>query len=227
MRAYILCGGQGTRLRSIIRDGQKALVDIDGQPFLALVLAQLKQAGIERVILCAGHRAELVADALPGLAAGSGLPLELVVETAALGTGGALLHALQRHPPATRYLVLNADTFVDSQAYRRLRETPGNAMLAVRVAERERFGSLACTEDGLVHELREKTASGPGLINGGVYAFAPDTLSGWPLLPCSLERDILPPLLRCGPFRAVEYAGPFRDIGTPESLAAFKLEIQA
>ncbi len=228
MQAYILCGGLGSRLRSVIQDGQKTLVDIHGRPFLALVLEQLRAAGIEHAILCAGHRADLVTDAIGQLATTSGLKVELVVEEHPMGTGGALLHALQHCPSRSPFVVLNADTFLDSEAYRLMRtahsEVASAMLLAVRVPDRSRFGSLVCDGTGKVLALHEKGQIGPGLINAGVYSFDPDMLKAWPVSPCSMEKDILPILIQQGHLHAVQYAGTFHDIGTPESLAAFKLE---
>ena len=63
MRAYVLCGGFGTRLRSVT-DAQKALVPVHGEPFLARVLHQLGQAGIDEAVLCAHYRAEQLAEQL-------------------------------------------------------------------------------------------------------------------------------------------------------------------
>lgn len=226
MRAYILCGGQGTRLRTVTGDGQKVLVSVNGRPFLALILDQLKCAGISQVTLCAGYRADLMGQALTNLSDACNLPLQLITEHMPLGTGGAILNALQQQPPTDRYLVLNADTFLDCSAYCKLREASGNTVLAVQVAQRERFGSIACTADGQVSALEEKTQSGPGLINGGAYAFLPDALSGFHNAPCSMERQILPILIERGLLYAVTYRGAFHDIGTPESLSAFKAQAQ-
>ncbi|GHT90294.1 nucleoside-diphosphate-sugar pyrophosphorylase [Betaproteobacteria bacterium] len=224
MQAYILCGGLGTRLRSVIKDTQKTIVDIDGRPFLSLVLACLKPAGITRVVLCAGYRADQLETLLPGLSADSGLKLEIVVETSPLGTGGAILNGLQQHPPEGRYLVLNADTFLDSCAYPLIASVSRDTLLAVQVADRSRYGGLRCHEDDRVQELLEKSLTGPGLINGGIYNFSPQTLNAWPVRPCSLERDILPEIIRNGQFFVIKYSGAFTDIGTPESLEIFKRE---
>ena len=125
-------------------------------------------------------------------------------------------------------MVLNADTFLDNQAYRLIRtahsEGAGAMLLAVRAPDRSRFGSLVCDEAGKVLALHEKGPTGPGLINGGVYSFDPDMLKTWPVSACSMEKEILPILIQQGHLHAVQYAGAFHDIGTPESLATFKLE---
>jgi NDP-sugar pyrophosphorylase family protein len=226
MRAYILCGGFGTRLSAVLQGGQKAVVDVHGRPFLALVLAQLKLAGVEDAVLCAHYRADQLAELLPGLAAESGLNLQLVVEAQPMGTGGAVLNALRAVPPGGRFLVLNADTWLDQQAYHLAITAQQDAIVAVLVEDRSRYGSLDCTDDLELLALNEKGASGPGRVNAGVYAFGEDSLSEFAVQPCSMEKEILPRLIERRQLFACEYSGPFVDIGTPDSLNAFKSGLQ-
>ncbi len=217
MRAYVLCGGFGTRLRSVT-DTQKALVPVHGEPFLARVLRELARAGITEAVLCAHYRAEQVAEQLADLAQGAGLQLTLVVEPSPMGTGGALLNALREQPAQGRYLVLNADTFVDADGYAVMTQGRGSTLLAVRVDERSRYGSLEVDADGRLRALLEKGREGPGLINAGVYAFTSDTFPSSAVRACSMEQELLPELLAREPVSAIEYSGRFIDIGTPESL---------
>ncbi|MCY1434222.1 D-glycero-alpha-D-manno-heptose 1-phosphate guanylyltransferase [compost metagenome] len=226
MRAYVLCGGLGTRLRSVTGDTQKALVAVHGEPFLSTVLRQLAQAGIADVVLCAHYRADQVAEQLDALSQSSGLHLQLVVEAELLGTGGALLNALREHPPEGRYLVLNADTYLQAEAYSLAAKAPGNAILAVQVAERSRYGSLRVDTTGCLLSIEEKGLQGPGLINAGVYAFGPDSFADSFVSARSLERDLLPALLQRERIEVCEYAGRFIDIGTPESFARYSTEFQ-
>lgn len=222
MRAYILCGGFGTRLSAVLQGGQKAVVDVHGRPFLALVLEQLRKAGVTDAVLCAHYRADQLAELLPHLAAQSGLGLQIVVEEQPMGTGGAVLHALQEVPPGGRFLVLNADTWLDAQAYRLAFACAMDAIVAVLVEDRERYGSLDCASNLQLLALHEKGLAGPGRVNAGVYAFAGDSLAQFPVQPCSMEKQILPRLIERRQMLACEYSGPFIDIGTPDSLSAFK-----
>lgn len=222
MRAYVLCGGFGTRLRSVINNEQKAVVDIQGRPFLSLVLEQLREAGVTEAVLCAFYRADQLAELLPSLAADSGLSLNLVIEPQPMGTGGAILHALREAPPSERYLVLNADTFLDQQAYRLALASLRDTLVAAQVDDRSRYGSLCFDENHRLLTLEEKGLSGEGWVNAGVYAFAHDTLNEFPVTSCSMEKDILPCLSRDNRLFISEYSGPFIDIGTPDSLSAFQ-----
>ncbi|WP_339844777.1 sugar phosphate nucleotidyltransferase [uncultured Halopseudomonas sp.] len=221
MRAYVLCGGLGTRLHSVTKGGQKALVDVRGEPFLLLLLKELRAAGIHEAVLCAGHRADQLQGLLESLASEADLRLHLVVEESPLGTGGALLHALQHWPVNKPYLVLNADTYLSSEAFSLLKGGTHNLILAADVAERKRYGSLCISTDGRVLALREKGRDGAGPVNAGVYCFTADALTAEHPRACSMELDILPGLIEREQLFAIHYGGPFVDIGTPASLAAF------
>ncbi len=226
MRAYILCGGFGTRLRSVIQDSQKAVVDIQGRPFLSLVLDQLRDSGVTEAVLCAFYRADQLAELLPSLETESGLSLKLVVEPQPMGTGGAILNALREVPPEGRYLVLNADTFLDQQAYRLALASEQDTLVAAQVDDRSRYGSLRFGESRQLLALEEKGRAGEGWVNAGVYAFANDSLNEFPVIPCSMEKDILTRLIQSNRLFVTEYMGPFIDIGTPDSLSAFQSAFQ-
>ncbi len=224
MDAYILCGGFGTRLRSVISDSQKAVVDIHGRPFLALVLAQLREAGIHRGVLCAHYRAEQLAALLPELEARAGLMLELVVEEMPMGTGGAVLNALRKVTPRGRYLVLNADTFLEPRAYQLAMEAEGEVLVVAHVDDRARYGSVRYSEGGKVLGFEEKGLVGGGWVSAGLYGFGPDALTAMAVEPCSMEEDLLPALIRQQRLSVCKYAGAFVDIGTPDSLDAFRTD---
>ncbi|WP_213909136.1 sugar phosphate nucleotidyltransferase [Stutzerimonas nitrititolerans] len=221
MRAYVLCGGFGTRLRSVTGDSQKALVQVHGEPFLTCLLRQLTAAGIVEAVLCAHYRADQVAEKLEALSQDAGLSLSMVIEPTPLGTGGALLNALRESPPAGRYLALNADTFLDSEAYRLAANANDDVLVAAWVEDRDRYGSLEINAQGRLLALREKGQEGPGLVNAGVYAFNPGSFADAQVRACSMERDLLPGLLAGKGVGVLEYTGRFIDIGTPESLCRY------
>src|SRR2546422_5221866 len=64
--AVVLAGGQGTRLRGVVPDRPKPLAEVAGRPFLSYVLDVVAAAGVSRVTLCTGYRAEMVEAAFGG-----------------------------------------------------------------------------------------------------------------------------------------------------------------
>jgi NDP-sugar pyrophosphorylase family protein len=106
----ILAGGLATRLRPVTQTIPKSLVDVAGQPFVCRQLAQLRQQGIERVVLCVGHLANMI-EATVGNGERFGLRVAYSPDGAQpLGTGGALKKALPLLEQ--RFFVLYGDSYL-------------------------------------------------------------------------------------------------------------------
>ena len=90
--AAILVGGQGTRLNAVTGGNQKVIVPVAGRPFLFRLLDQIADAGLRDVVLCTGHRAGQVAEAIGEEY--RGLRVRYSTESSPLGTAGALRNAL-------------------------------------------------------------------------------------------------------------------------------------
>lgn len=218
----ILAGGLGTRISGVLGGTPKILAPVAGRPFLDHLLDWLAGYGARRVVLCLGHLAEAVAAHLERRAPGP-LIIECSQEPEPQGTGGALrrARAMLRSEPV---LVMNGDTWLDIDlgdflaAVATARAEIGIA--CVEVEDAARYGRVAVI-DGLVTAFVEKIAThpGPGLVNGGVYAFSQSALDRLASMDgSSLERDFLQrmPFPRMAAYRV---SGSFVDIGTPESLA--------
>ena len=94
LTAVILVGGRGTRLQPAVSDRPKVLAPVAGRPFLEWVLDQLIDSGIRRVVLCTGHRRQLLNDAF-GDHYGD-CKIQYSDESQPLGTAGALRRALSQ-----------------------------------------------------------------------------------------------------------------------------------
>jgi mannose-1-phosphate guanylyltransferase len=220
----ILAGGLGTRLAGVLGDVPKVLAPIGGRPFLAHLLDRLAAAGARRVVLGLGHLADRVTAWLAAHPP-EGIAVVPLIEPRPLGTAGGL-RFLRRELTSEPVLVMNGDSVVETDLgefvaeHRRMESAV--SMLCVEVAEAGRYGRVELGAGGWVRRFVEKDplATGPALINGGIYAFGQAALnrlaeSSGP----SLERDFLPSLTPTGLYGAVRRAR-FIDIGTPESLAA-------
>ncbi len=219
--AYILAGGFGTRLRQAVADRPKALAEIAGRPYIYHLLDGLARLGLSRVVLCTGHMAQMLEDALGPTY--RGMELLYSREQSPLGTGGALRLAMERHP-AELALAMNGDSLLDADLAAYLRwfegqKAPG-ALLLVPVDEASRYGSVASDADGQVTGFIEKGQGGPGWISAGIYLLRPQCLEAIrPGEPASIEHDVFPGLAAGGRLRAFKERAPFLDIGTPESYA--------
>src|SRR6266571_4363262 len=110
VRAFVLCGGHGTRLRPVLADRPKSMALISGTPFLQLLLDRLRSQGVDDVILGTGYMAEKIERYF-----GSGNKFALRIrysrEDEPLGTGGAL--KLAESLISDPVLVLNGDSYIE------------------------------------------------------------------------------------------------------------------
>lgn len=111
MRALILAGGKGSRLRPFTFTIPKPLVPIGEMPILEILIRQLKGQGFERITLSVGHLASLI-KAFCGDGSQWGIPIDYVYEDEPLGTIGCLA-LLDDLDGADRLLVVNGDTLTD------------------------------------------------------------------------------------------------------------------
>ncbi len=219
MKAFILAGGLGTRLRPRFGDLPKALAPVGGRPFLVLQLERLAAAGVREAVLCTGVGAGAVRQAL-GDGAALGITLRYSVEDEPLGTGGALWHARDHVDGAS--MVLNGDTLLECDPWllERARWELGGlgAVALYRVEDAASRGRVERAAGGRIERFVEKDPGfrGPAWVNGGLYAFSIRVWDRLPAGPASLERDVLPALAREGRLTGLETAGEFYDIGTPE-----------
>lgn len=111
----ILAGGLATRLRPVTTTVPKALVDINGEPFIAHQLRLLRSNGIERVVLCVSYLGEMIRDAI-GDGARFGIQIEYVFDGPVLrGTAGAIQNALSAIGSA--FFVLYGDSYLPCNYY--------------------------------------------------------------------------------------------------------------
>jgi NDP-sugar pyrophosphorylase family protein len=219
VKAVLLVGGLGSRLKSVVPSTPKPLASIGETPFLDLLVRELRMQGIQRLVMCTGHLAEQIESRF---ADGHewGVSIEYSREQTPLGTGGAIKLAQRYLRDSSDFLVLNGDSFLKMN-FREFvtfhRSHSGAATMAVvQVEDASRYGTVTVDGHGRVRSFAEKTGSHtPGLVNGGVYALR-QTI--WPCIPdgpASLEREVFPRLLEQGLYTQPQ-SGMFIDIGTPE-----------
>ncbi len=107
MKAVILAGGLGTRLREKVPDRPKAMALVAGRPFLEYQIRYLKKFAIDQIICCLGYKAQQVIEYF-GTGEGWGVSMEYVIEDHPLGTAGALKNCGLNEP----FIALNGDSFL-------------------------------------------------------------------------------------------------------------------
>ncbi len=220
MRAVVLVGGEGTRLRPITETMPKPLVPLMDRPSLGHVLDHLARHGVHEVVLSSSYL-ESVFHAF--IEARQGDPkITWITEPEPLGTGGAIVNALE-HLDDAPFFALNGDILTDLDLTAMLafhRERGAAATIALtHVQDARPFGLVPTEPDGRVIEFREKPAElVPGDINAGTYVLEPSALRSWPVGEnVSIERQIFPDLIEQGrPLYGFVSTAYWLDLGTPE-----------
>ena len=224
--AIILAGGFGTRLRSVVSDVPKPMAPVAGKPFLAYVLDRLKGQGYSHIVLATGYLHEKVEEYF-GMEY-NGLAIDYARELSPLGTGGAIVNAMQ-HCTEECVTVLNGDTMFDidhEELCRRSDEWHAPLTAVLRwVPDAGRYGTVEVDDSGLITAFSEKDPStGSGYINGGIYRLQRSLLDGYAIgAPFSFEKEVLQALGK--PFRAYAADGYFIDIGIPEDYQRAQTEL--
>lgn len=229
MKAFVLAGGLGTRLKQRFGDLPKPLAPFGGKPFLVRQLEWLRGRGIARAVILAGYGAEQVVEALgPGTV--EGMTLEFSVEPSPLGTGGALKLA-ERFVDGPA-LVVNGDTLGDGDPWTLERDRWELGALGVvglyRVEDAAARGRVEKAGARITRFVeKDPDFRGAAWVNGGQYAFSPELWRSIPAGVSSLERDVLPVLAAQGRLSGTECPGRFWDIGTPEDYDRADEELHA
>jgi mannose-1-phosphate guanylyltransferase len=221
--AVLLVGGRGTRLRPLTVEHAKPMLPAAGVPFLAHPIARLAAAGVTRVVLATGYRAETFA---AGLGDGSayGVEIDYVTETVALGTGGGLRNVADRlaSAPDEPVLVVNGDVLSGHDIAAQVahhRDAGADATLHLVEADDPRaFGCCPTDETGRITAFLEKTPNPvASTINAGCYVLRRRVIDEIPAgRPVSIERETFPALLERGSgVQAYADSSYWLDVGTP------------
>lgn len=217
--AFLLCGGRGSRLAGTT-DQPKSVLDVAGWPFLRYHLESLRDAGIERFVFLTGYGADAVEEAF-GPPSGERV---FVAEKSPLGTGGALANS--RAWAGEVNWIANGDSFVEITPRPILdgHRAGLGEIVAIEIDDRTDYGGVETDHADLITGFVEKGESGPGLINAGVYLLDRAFLDELPEGVSSLENDHFPRWVGQQRLLARRTDAFFRDIGTPERLAAARAE---
>lgn len=219
--AIILAGGFGTRLQQVVRDVPKPMAPVNGRPFLAYILDHLIVQGVTKLILSVGYKHEVIVGHFNNTYKNA--KIFYSVETAPLGTGGAIKKALSL-VEGENVLVVNGDTYLDSDldglfAYH-VASGADLTMTLKPMRDFERYGSVSINVSNRVVAFEEKKYKEQGLINAGVYLLNKRLFEGCDLPNVfSFENDFLEKYYQTLQFKGFSVDAYFIDIGIPEDFA--------
>ena len=223
MKAILLAGGKGTRLRPLTIHTPKPIVPIFNRPFLHYQIDLLKQVPeIDEVILSLNYQPRRIEEIF-GDGSEFGIKIRYVVEPAPLGTAGAIKYAGDQLTESI--VVFNGDvlTQIDLAAVLRLhRERKAQATIVLTPVDNPTaYGLVETDADGNIKRFLEKPKPEEITthnINAGIYILEPDTFDRIPSnVAWSIERSYFPSLVeRNETFVGYIYNGYWIDIGTPD-----------
>jgi NDP-sugar pyrophosphorylase family protein len=223
MKALLLVGGQGTRLRPLTIHSPKPIVPIFSRPFLHYQLDLIKQVPeIDEVILSLNYQPRRIEEVF-GDGREAGIKIRYVVEPTPLGTAGAVRYAAQGVTDSI--VVFNGDVLaqvdlkelIDFHRRRRSKAT----IVLTPVENPTAYGLVEADPDGNILRFLEKPKVGDvtcDTINAGIYVLEPETFDRIPEgVAWSIERSFFPSFVeRHETFLASIYRDYWIDIGTPE-----------
>jgi len=213
MQLAILCGGLATRLGELSKGAPKALMDVNGRPFLDLVMEEYRNANFARFVLLAGY----LADQFKRYESAD---TAMVVEPEPLGTGGAVLNALGQLED--RFWLANGDTYLMAPDMAEFIAFSKDKPASMYLAYEGSFDKDVPKMDGdrITGFIRSDT--GRDWTNAGLFSFSKDALKDFGKGKLSLEKDILSKIAAQGKLYGFRGKGKFFDIGRPERLELFR-----
>ena len=229
VKALLLAGGLGQRLRPLTSTTPKCLVPVGERPLLHYWVAALVAAGVREATINTHHLAAQVRREIRRVNATSSLRLSESYEPELLGSAGTLTHNRRLAEGADAILVIYTDNLSDVSLVELLRfhhdHGLGLSLLLFRAPRPEACGIATLDADGTVVEFVEKPrVPTSSLANAGVYVFSPELYRQVADRGVfDIGADVLPQLV--GQMKGYEHGGYHLDIGTHEALARARRDV--
>lgn len=231
MKAVILVGGEGTRLRPITLMMPKPVVPVVNVPLMFYVLEWLKKHGIDEVILVACYLPSLLKKVIGNTY--KGMKIVYIYEDVPLGTGGAIKRAQTMMKGTT--VVINGDVVTDfdiTNMYKFHKEKKSKATIGLYTVENySAFGVVKTDKSGeiklfLEKPSREELGTDTADINAGIYLIEPEVLDIMQKgKKYSVERDVFPKFVGQSFYGFAQNRIYWLDVGTPEKYRKFTKDI--
>jgi NDP-sugar pyrophosphorylase family protein len=183
LKAIILAGGRGKRLRPITDYVPKPLIPIKNIPIIEWQIKYLKKFGISEVIICSGYKTEMIENYLKNKKLG--IKITFSIENKPLGTGGAIKKAVKKIKDKS-FLVINGDIITNIDLKKLFKKD--NSIAAIQL--RTKFGILQTVDDKII-KFDEKKEISDLWMNAGIYHLNKDTVKELPNVG-DIEKTLFP-----------------------------------
>ncbi|EMR09943.1 mannose-1-phosphate guanyltransferase [Pneumocystis murina B123] len=223
MKALILVGGFGTRLRPLTLTLPKPLIEFGNRPMILHQIEALVSSGVTDIVLAVNYCSDIMVSTLKQYEQQYHIKIVFSVENEPLGTAGPLALArdiLEKdHSP---FFVLNSDVicefaFSDFLHFHKQHGAEGT-IIVTKVEEPSKYGVIVMKPaSSEIERFVEKPAEFvSNKINAGIYVFNPSVLKRIPLRPTSIEKEIFPAMANEGQLHSYDLEGYWMDIGQPK-----------
>jgi mannose-1-phosphate guanylyltransferase/phosphomannomutase len=219
MKAVVMAGGEGTRLRPLTSNQPKPMVSIVGKPCMEHILELLKQHGMEDVIVTVAFLPQAIRSYF-GDGSALGMNIGYSVEESPLGTAGSVRLAADRLDDT--FLVISGDALCDVDLTKLVefhKEKGSSVTIGLKSVDNPlEFGIVVTDDEGKIERFLEKPSWGQvfsDTINTGIYVLEPEVLRHIPTdRPYDFSKELFPLLLEMGrPMYGYKLDGYWQDIG--------------
>lgn len=223
LKAIILVGGYGTRLRPLTFSCPKPLVEFCNKSIVKHQIDALVECGVKHVILCVNYKPKALEEALKSYSEQLGIKVDFSLEDVPMGTAGPLVLAkdlLDMSDPDP-FFMLNADVtseypFKELLAFHKNHGKEGT-IFVTKVDDPSKYGVVVAKNNGQIEKFVEKPQVFCGdKINAGMYIFNKTIVNRIPMKPTSIERVIFPAMAGDGDLFRMVLPGFWMDIGQPK-----------
>jgi len=196
MKAIILAGGRGKRLKPITDYVPKPLIPINNIPIIEWQIKYLKKFGIDEVIICSGYKTTMIENYLK--MKDLGIKIKFSIEKSPLGTGGAIKKA-SKMIKGKEFFVINGDTITDIDL-KKLAKIP-NSIAAIEL--KTKYGILDI-KDQKITKFREKKEIEDTWMNAGIYYLQKNTVKELPIKG-DIEKTLFPKYAITGKLNTIKF----------------------
>ena len=196
MKAIILAGGRGKRLKPITDYVPKPLVPINNIPIIEWQMKYLKNFGIDEVIVCSGYKTKMIENylAMKDL----GIKIKFSIEKSPLGTGGAIKKA-GKMIKDDNFVVINGDIITNINL-KKLVKLP-NSIAAIEL--KTKYGILEIENNKIIN-FREKKEISKTWMNAGIYYLQKNILKELPVKG-DIEKTLFPDFAKKGNLNTIKF----------------------
>ena len=218
MKAIILAGGHGKRLRPLTDYVPKSLIPIKNIPIIEWQIKYLKKYGVTEVIICTGYKTKMIENYLSMKK--TGVKIKFSIEKSPLGTGGAIKKAGKMINDKS-FFVINGDVITNIDL-RKLAKKP-NSIASIEL--RTKFGTLE-TIGNKISKFREKKEISNLWMNAGIYYLQKETLKELPNKG-DIEKTLFPDYAKKGKLNTIKFKKiKWYSIDSIKDIEECSLEIQ-